>query len=132
MDKGRVIEEYLNCASNHERKEYLGNYLTSTLSSKFKVDINDKEGGLFELGLTSINSIKLVSLFERELDMKLNSSLLFNYPSVNKLLDYFFLSLNEKYSSSGCEASLLENELYSHEESTEEYVKKMLSERFGI
>ncbi len=131
-----IAQELQQCSSSFEKAELLLNFLKTELLPFLKVnqesDIKHQES-LFNLGLTSIGSAEFTAKLEKDIGIKLNSSTLFNFPTLVQLQKHL-LSLFGGTETRHQSAKQAENR--QPEGSTamphEDQVKAMLKRKFGI
>ena len=89
--------------------------ITQVLSLK-SVESLDKDKGFFDMGMDSLTSVDLKNRLQSELGFSLPSTLLFDYPNVNQLIDYllqtFYLTPNsDRLEKPDCQEEYIDEEL---------------------
>jgi acyl carrier protein len=74
----------------YERQFFLKSYLTVLFADYLHIDKSELSGdsSLFELGLTSLLAVEIKYILEVQLQVKLRSTVLFDYPTLNKLNNF--------------------------------------------
>ena len=75
-----------------ERRELLSAHVISEVSRVLGLDSNDPlplETGFFELGIDSLTAVELRNRLERSLGGALPATLIFNYPTLSAMIEYF-------------------------------------------
>ncbi|NEO45949.1 MAG: KR domain-containing protein, partial [Moorea sp. SIO4A3] len=89
--KKSAFREQLEAATVSERQELLTTHLRSIIAKTLGLqDIQKIEmrQPLFDLGLDSLMAVELKNRLESSLETSLRSTLLFDYPTLEKLIDY--------------------------------------------
>jgi acyl carrier protein len=87
----RILESYREASLSEKRQlmlDHLQGLAASTLGIGNPASVPHDEA-LFDLGLDSLTSLELRSSLESSLQIKVPSSLVFDYPTLRKLTDYF-------------------------------------------
>ncbi len=89
-NKGILLQK-LTDLEIENRKDYLFNYVQAEIANVLGISDSNQialRKPLFELGLDSFMAIELKNKFEKDLNIKLNSSLLFNYPNLESIVHF--------------------------------------------
>ncbi|AOW98937.1 hypothetical protein BJP34_05265 [Moorena producens PAL-8-15-08-1] len=87
-----AFREQLEAAAVDERQELLTTQIRSVIAKTLGLPDAQKIGmqqPLFELGLDSLMAVELKNRLESSLETSLSSTLLFDYPTVEELVEYF-------------------------------------------
>ncbi|MEM9137347.1 MAG: beta-ketoacyl reductase, partial [Cyanobacteria bacterium P01_F01_bin.42] len=105
----------LDAVSPEERRSHLDQFVLNSLSQilGFKPSDIDREAGFFDLGMDSLTALEFKHQLQSNLGLSLPSTLAFDYPTVEKLLDYLAesLEIESKSESSDEFESVSEDEL---------------------
>ncbi|MBF0389752.1 MAG: SDR family NAD(P)-dependent oxidoreductase [Desulfamplus sp.] len=90
-------QEELNMAPAHEYRQLLLNRLRGATANILGLDTPDElhiDGRLFDLGLDSLMAVELKNCVEKNLNCRLKSTLVFDYPTVASMAEYLTETLN--------------------------------------
>lgn len=84
------LRERLQAAADGDRRAMLDGHVCGAVAGVlgFDVDRLDRTAGLFDLGLDSLTALELKNRLQRDLAIELPSTLLFDYPTADALLDH--------------------------------------------
>lgn len=89
MMESSLILEKLQILPKNERAAGLEEYLRNIFSKYFYMDNPQdvpKETSFFDLGLNSLSAVEIKYELEKTLNIALDSTIIFNFPTLNKLL----------------------------------------------
>lgn len=117
-----LLLQKLRAASSNERKEILDHHLCHVVAEVLEVEPDrlDRSTGFFDLGFDSLTALELKSRLQRDLAIDLPDTLIFDYPSLDALIEYLgtqVLSDNENYSNT---EEIIESEQNAVDESRSE------------
>ena len=98
-----ILRQQLETASTQERKLILTTYIRSQIGRVLGVDAPEKinlQHKLIDLGFDSLMAIELNSNLQSSLGSSLPATLLFEYPTLEVLIDYLLDTLKEDFSDS--------------------------------
>lgn len=104
-DAGKVMEtsaflKELEQLPLYEREEALANHVSALVGAVLGYTTPPpKDQGLFDLGMDSISALDLKEKLEHDLQVKLNQTIVFDYPTVGDMIGYFRQELLTKYFS---------------------------------
>jgi acyl carrier protein len=87
--ENRLIDRLADTAAS-ARREVLAGFLREQLGQAIGIDAIEigPEDKLMDLGVDSLRAVEIKLLLESELDIALSSSLLFDYPTLEGLVDF--------------------------------------------
>lgn len=73
------------------KKQELIKIIKEKISQVVGLDINEiyEDESFLRMGISSIQSVKIINLIQKELNMELNPVILFRYETINELVDHF-------------------------------------------
>lgn len=112
-----------------ERKQVLTNYLKNCAASYLHLSLEEfpADESFFNLGLTSLKAVEIKYTLEKDLKIKLCSTILFDYPTINKLGEFIQChKLNDLFENTSKDKN---NDLISD---TEKLGKEILNQYFNL
>ena len=107
-----AFRQQLAATPEDQRRDFLDTYVCAQISQilGFAPEALDQRKGFFDLGLDSLTAMELRNSLQASLGCSLPSTLVFDYPTVNSLLDYLAEQLlaDATPETSGLEASTLQ------------------------
>ncbi|MEM9152528.1 MAG: acyl carrier protein, partial [Cyanobacteria bacterium P01_F01_bin.3] len=84
------------------KKSLLDQYVSKQICQilGFSTDELDKQKGFFDLGMDSLTALELKNILQTELNISLPSTVAFDYPTVEALIDYLAAQLIDDESGS--------------------------------
>lgn len=128
MEQSLFLEK-LRSVEKNERLFYLEGYLKDIFGKYFYIENHadiPAEASFFELGLTSLGAVEIKYELEKTLKISLDSTVIFNFPTINKLLQ--FLSTQKLSFLFNTTEEIAVNSF----ENEKEYAKKMLQKDFCL
>ncbi len=77
-------------------REKLLSYVRDVIEEILETKITDYDAAFTDFGMVSINIPQFIERIEKDMNMGLSVSAVFNYPNVNKLVDYIYDTLQKK------------------------------------
>ncbi|GFZ92567.1 type I polyketide synthase [Okeania sp. KiyG1] len=119
-----AFREQLEATPVSERQEFLNTHVRSAIAKTLGLQDIQKIGmrqPLFDFGLDSLMAVQLTNSLESSLQTKLGSTLLFDYPTVEKLLSYISSEvLSVELAGTINEPKIMERKTYNFREEIEQ------------
>lgn len=115
--------------SLYDRKQVLIHYLKHCVASYLHINLEEfpADESFFDLGLTSLKAVEIKYILEKDLKIKLCSTILFDYPTINKLGEFIQChKLKDLFENTSKDKN---NDLISE---TEKLGKEMLDQYFNL
>jgi len=135
----------LQAAVESERRELLVNHVRSQVAQVLGIsDLKSisLDSGFFDLGMDSLTSVELRNCLQSNLGISISSTVAFDYPSVESLVDYLATELIQVEDADSSTAEPTECEDVEHEvesefllnteELSEQQLEELINQKFDL
>ncbi len=145
-----TFNDIVSCTSAHERVELFSEFLEALIAPSLRLEPDQeipRDKSFFELGLTSIGAVDLAETLKASLNVGMESSIVFNFPTLDSLQQHLIANQLQAVFHPDGERDMERGEQQLYESSArssssqsevtvqsidDEYVANLLKQKFDI
>lgn len=110
-DEECILKTKLQALSTPEQLDYINSHLQSLVAQALGISLKEvsPDIGLFEMGLDSLTAMELKNRLQHELDITLPTTILFDYPTINRLSEFLQLQIGVEEFPTQAKSNPIEN-----------------------